>query len=447
MFGKKKKHETEQIKETSNIEESECYSSAKDEARSQGFRNGLTAGLALALVLFVGVMAFSYVRNTGAFYAANSSKSSSASSAEISEEDESVVSKRSMSKLQSIEKLINQYYYLEEIDEPTLENGIYDGMITALGDRYADYYTEEELTELMQDNEGVYYGIGAYISIDQKTELPILSGIIEGTPAEEAKLRAGDIIYGVDGTSTYQMALDDVVSMVKGEENTTVTLTIIRDGDTFDVEVERRKVNRPTVTSEMLENDIGYIQITEFDDITVDQFTENYAMIKGSGAKALILDLRGNPGGLLSAVVSIGQKILPKGLIVYTEDKAGNREEYSSDGTQEIDIPLVVLVDGGSASASEILTGAVKDYGIGTIVGTTTYGKGIVQTIFSLSDGSAVKMTVSAYYTPDGNDIHGTGIAPDVEIPLDVEAYYAEERYDNQLEKAKEILLEEMQQE
>ncbi len=214
----------------------------------------------------------------------------------------------------------------------------------------------------------------------------------------------------------------------------------MRDGKAFEQDVVRRKVNNPTVSSRMLDEEIGYIGITEFKDITVDQFTEAYAVIRGSGAKALVLDLRGNPGGLLDAVVSIGQQILPEGLIVYTEDKSGERVEYTCDGKREIQMPMVVLVNGGSASAAEVLTGAIKDYGVGTVMGTTTYGKGIVQKIIALSDGSAVKLTTSGYFTPKGNNIHGKGIEPDVVVEFDAEAYYGDEQIDNQLEVAQEYL-------
>ena len=268
--------------------------------------------------------------------------------------------------------------------------------------------------------------------------------MIEGAPAEGAGLRPDDVIYQVDGVDTYGMTLNEVVSIVRGEEGSTVTLNIIRGNENFDVDVVRAKVTSETAKGEMLEDDIGYIQISEFADVTVDQFTEAYAVLKGKGAKALILDMRGNPGGLLSAAVDICRQILPEGLIVYTEDKQGKREEYTCDGTRRIEIPMVVLVNGGSASAAEIVTGAIKDHGVGTVMGTTTYGKGIVQKIYSLSDGSAIKLTVSAYYTPNGTNIHETGIEPDVEVLFDAEAYYAEESVDNQLEAAKEYLKKQM---
>ena len=222
-------------------------------------------------------------------------------------------------------------------------------------------------------------------------------------------------------------------------------LTIIRDGvaDYLEIDVERRKVESPTVNQEMLDERIGYIQITEFDTVTLDQFTEALAVCRGQGLEGLILDLRGNPGGTLVTVCDIARQILPKGLIVYTEDKEGNRTEYSCDGDKEMKEELVVLVDGGSASASEILAGAIKDYGIGTLVGTTTFGKGIVQRIISLTDGSAVKLTVSHYFTPNGNDIHEVGIEPDEEVAFDSDAYY-NDNVDNQLNRAIEIMNEKL---
>ncbi|MCR5255696.1 MAG: S41 family peptidase [Acetatifactor sp.] len=346
-------------------------------------------------------------------------------------------------KIALIGDLVKDYFYLDEVTDSQLEEGIYKGMIESLGDIYSEYYTAEELTALMQDTEGVYYGIGAYVSMDTVTTLPKIASVIAGAPAETADLRPDDIIYAVDGTETYGMELEEVVSMIKGPEGTEVVLTIVRSGerDYLEVPVVRAKVESPTVKYEMLDDEKGYIAISEFDDVTADQFADALATLKGNDMKGLIIDLRANPGGNLDTVVRIAKMILPEGIIVYTEDKAGNRVDYKCDGTKELDVPLVVLVDGNSASASEILAGAIKDYEKGTLVGTTTYGKGIVQQIVPLSDGSAVKITVSAYYTPNGVNIHGTGIEPDVEIDFDSEAYYdSEDPVDNQLEKAKEVL-------
>lgn len=352
----------------------------------------------------------------------------------------SVANRDTMEKLQVLEDTIREYY-LEDVEEEELEKGVYSGLLDSLGDPYSVYYSAEELKEMQDKTEGIYYGIGAYIGIDINTSLPRITGIIDGTPAQESGLRAGDLLYKVDGNEVQGLELTQVVSQVKGEEGTTVHLTIVREGeqDYLEIDVVRRKVESPTISYRMLDERIGYIQITEFDTVTLDQFTEALAVCRGSGMQGLILDLRGNPGGNLTTVCDIAREILPKGLIVYTEDKNGKRTEYSCDGDKQMKEELVVLVDSGSASASEILAGAVKDYGTGTLVGTATFGKGIVQRIITLSDGSAVKLTVSNYYTPKGNNIHKIGIAPDVEEPFDGDAYY-NDGVDNQLNKAIEIM-------
>lgn len=361
------------------------------------------------------------------------------------EQYDSVVNEETMAKLQLLEETIDSYYIdSDSVTTKTLQDGMYEGMLDSLGDVYSVYYTEEELADFMEDTNGVYYGIGAYISTDEATGLPIIAGVFDGSPAQEAGLKEGDICYKVDGEITESMALDEFVSKVKGEENTTVVLTIIREGesDYLDIEVERRQIDAPTVKYEMKEGNIGYIQITEFDSVTSDQFTEALVTLKEQGMKGLVLDLRSNPGGNLDTVVEIANQLLPKGTVVYTVDKDGNRVDYDCDGKNEFELPMVVLVNGYSASASEILAGAIKDYDKGILVGTTTFGKGIVQRIIPFSDGTAVKLTVSKYYTPNGVNIHGTGIDPDVEIEYDAEA--AKEGVDNQLEKALELVGEEI---
>lgn len=366
-------------------------------------------------------------------------------SAEIIEEHETFADEETLAKIQIIEKTIKDFFYLSEVTDEELEAGIYRGMVDALNDPYSQYYSAEELTQILQDTQGIYYGVGAYVGLDSETGLPKISGVIEKTPAEEAGLRENDLIYEVDGTSTYGLTLTETVSMIKGAEGTKVNLTLIREGESnyVNLSVERRRVESPTVNYEMLEDNMAYIQIVEFDDVTVDQFAEALAVVKGSGMRGLILDLRANPGGSLDAVVEIAQMILPEGMIVYTEGKSGRHAEYTCDGTRALEVPLVVLVDMNSASAAEILAGAVKDHGIGTLVGTTTFGKGIVQQIIPYNDGSAVKLTMSSYFTPNGNNIHGIGIVPDIECEFDGEAYYnAENPFDNQLDKAKEVLRE-----
>ncbi len=345
-------------------------------------------------------------------------------------------------KMAYVEDIID-FYYVEDVESATLQDGVIQGMMDSLGDKYADYYSPEELEELLESTQGVFYGIGAYISLDKETTYPMISGIMEGSPASEVDLCVNDLIVAVDGQDVYGMELGDAVDLIKGEENTTVTLTIARDGEEelIDIDVVRRAVEVETVSYEFFEEDkIAYIIITEFDDVTVEQFSEALEQANTDGMESLILDLRGNPGGNLTAVVDIANMLLPEGLVVYTEDKYGDREEYNCDGNNEIQVPMVVLVNGGSASAAEILTGAIKDYGKGTIMGTTTFGKGIVQRVIPIYDGSAVKLTVSHYYTPNGNDIHEVGIEPDVVVEFDVEAYLEQDKYDNQLEAAKDYL-------
>lgn len=400
---------------------------AKKKKRSRSFLYGVLSGIWISIILYA-------LGNLVGWVVGNYSMGANQST--FSESSEEVVDVNTTRKMMAIEQVVEQYY-LEDADEEALENGIYAGMIASLGDPYSTYYSAEELEEMEQEVEGIYYGIGAYVSMDAATNLPVISGVIEDTPAQEADLRSGDIIYMVDGVSTQGMDTTGVVELIRGEENTVVHLTLVRTGETdyVEVDVTRRKVESPTVNYEMLEGDIAYIQIVEFDKVTTDQFTEALAVCKGSNMKGLILDLRGNPGGSLSVVCEIARKILPEGLIVYTEDKYGQKEEFTCDGKNELTVPMVVLVNGYSASASEILAGAIQDYGKGVLMGTTTFGKGIVQRVISLSDGSAVKLTISNYYTPKGKNIHGVGIEPDEVVEFDAERYY-DEGADNQLEAA-----------
>ncbi len=411
------------------------------------FWGGLFTGLIMSLLVVSSVYVVNRIQ-----YAHKSGQTVGLHTREESQENTDgatvtgeAVSDDTVAKMKVIENVIDTYFYKEDVDKDTMVDGIFKGMVESLGDPYSEYYSKEELESLYQSSYGVYYGVGAYVSLDTTTGLAKISGIIAGTPAEEEGLRAEDIIYKVDDVDVTGLSLQETVSLIKGDENTTVKLTLIRDGREIEKEVTRRKVESPTVNFKMLDDGMAYIQITEFDTVTVDQFTEAMAMARGNDMKGLILDLRSNPGGNLSSVVSIGRQMLPEGLIVYTEDRDGNRDEYSCDGSKELDVPMVVLVNGNSASASEILAGAIKDYGIGTLVGTTTFGKGIVQRPIELSDGSAVKLTISSYYTPNGINIHGIGIEPDVECEFDSERYYSDEAYDNQLEKAKEVLLQKME--
>jgi len=347
-------------------------------------------------------------------------------------------------KVENIEAVINQYY-LDNIDTEQVENQMYKGLVAGLGDPYASYYTAEELQKMQESTAGQYVGIGATLTQDKNTGIISIVRCFEGTPSEQAGLLPGDIIYKLNDTEVTGMDLNTVVTMIKTEEGATIRLSIARDGETdyLEFDVERQEVKIPTVTYEMLEGKTGYIAITEFDTITEEQFNTALAELEAQGMEKLIIDLRNNLGGVLQTVCNMLEQMLPEGLIVYTENKDGERTEYKSDGKHQFQKPLAVLINENSASASEIFAGAIKDYGIGTLVGTTTYGKGIVQRIVNLDDGTAVKLTIAKYYTPNGNDIHGKGIEPDVEVELNdnlKQKTEIEKEEDNQLQKAIEIL-------
>lgn len=400
-------------------------------ARKSGFAGGITTGLVIGAI----IICTSYIASQ-----LTPSKASTTALNATKEGTEQVIDNDVVKKLKLLEESIDEYY-LEDVENEQVENSLYKGFVAGLGDPYSTYYSKEELEEVYDSTEGIYYGIGAYISLDEATGGGKITKVMPNTPAEEAGVHDNDIIVAVDGENVLGMTLSEIVSKVKGPEKTQVMLTLYREGeaDYLEISVTRMKIESPTVTYEMYEDGIAYIQITEFDSVTTDQFREKLNQAKAEGMKSLILDLRDNPGGNLSDVVDISGEILPKGLVVYTEDRDGKRKEYSCDGENEIQVPMVVLVNGNSASAAEILAGAIKDYDKGTILGTTTFGKGIVQRIFGLSDGSAIKLTVSHYYTPNGNDIHGVGIEPDETLELDYEKYL-EDKSDNQLERAKQIL-------
>ena len=402
----------------------------KDDRLTRRFIAGILIGfLASVLVVAIAVFSLLYVFKTGM-----------ASILGISAQSK-ILNEETLGKIQALEDVIDTYYYKTDIDVQDEADGMYKGLMDSLGDPYSVYYTEEELDEMMNSTKGIYYGIGAYVSFDNSINMARISGVMPGSPAEAAELCVDDIIYEINKESTQGLSLEEVVSLIKGEAGTTVHLTLIRTGVANDVEVdvERAQIEVPTVSTEVFDDNIGYLKITEFDEVTYSQFVEGMADLRAQNIEGLIIDLRSNPGGNLSTVCDIARQLLPEGVIVYTEDKEGNREDYTCDGQNKIDIPVVVLVNQYSASASEILAGAIKDYNLGKLVGKTTYGKGIVQRIFDLRDGTAVKLTVSNYFTPNGINIHGVGIEPDVEVEYDAEAY-AEDKTDTQLNKAKEVM-------
>lgn len=315
----------------------------------------------------------------------------------------------------------DEYYFEEDYKEEDLYEGIYEGFLEKLGDPYTVYYTKKEYEEFQLDTSATYEGIGAVVTFNENTkQLMILSPYI-GSPAEKAGLLPGDIILTVDGKSIEGLKWEEVVvNMIRGEQGTKVTLGVYRTLDNInkDIEITRDVISVPTVSHEMLDDKIGYMRITGFEEVTYDQFKEALDDLNNKGQEGLIIDLRNNPGGLLNIVIEMADELLPKGLIVYTEDKNGNRKQAYSDEKNKFTKPLVLLVNENSASASEILAGAVKDSKIGTLVGTTTFGKGLVQTVYPLEDGSAIKITVAKYFTPNGNYIHGKGIEPNVKVEL-----------------------------
>ncbi len=341
-------------------------------------------------------------------------------------------------KIKYLENMIDEEY-LGEISTDKLEEGVYAGLIYGLGDVYSRYYTKDEYEQESVTTEGSYVGIGVAMQKYTAGGVQIVE-CYKGSTAEEAGVKVDDVITAINGEDITDTELQDVVSMIKDNEDKDVVLTVQRKGeDTQEITVKVSNVELPSVFGEMLDENTGYIQITEFKGVTVEQYEEVFADLKEQGMERLVVDLRDNPGGLLNVVCDILRDILPEGLIVYTEDKNGNRSEETCDGKNPLDMPLAVLVNGNSASASEIFAGAVKDYGLGTIVGTTTYGKGVVQSIRQLSDGSAVKLTIANYYTPKGNSINKTGIQPDVEVELSPELLNQEEithEEDNQLQAA-----------
>ena len=346
-------------------------------------------------------------------------------------------------KIEYLEKMIDQEY-LGEVDNAEMAEGIYAGLVYGLGDVYSRYYTADEYAQETASTDGAYAGIGVSIQKNKNGGVQIAE-CYEGGPGAEAGLQTGDVITAINDTDVTDMELSEVVSLIRENKDKTIVLTVFRENEekSREISVDVTDVELPSVFGEMLDKKTGYIQITQFTGVTPQQYKDMFAELKDKGMERLVIDLRDNPGGLLTSVCDILREILPEGLIVYTEDKYGNREEETCDGKHQLDMPLAVLVNENSASASEIFAGAVQDHEVGTIVGTTTYGKGVVQELRQLSDGSAVKLTVSNYYTPNGNSINKVGIKPDVEVKLASELLNKDEithEEDNQLQKALNVI-------
>ena len=336
-------------------------------------------------------------------------------------------------KLDRLNALIEKYYlYEDEIDKDALVEGIFSGY------PYTEYYDEQEAKELFETTNGEFFGIGASMSKQLGTDEITIVNVYEDSPADKAGLKSGDILYKVDEHETAGYELDTVVSWIKGEKGTSVVLHVLRDGKEVEVTAVRDKIEVQTVAYEMKEDQIGYIAVSEFDSVTYHQFETALEDLEKQGMKGLVIDLRNNPGGNFDTVTDMLKLLLPEGVIVSTKDKEGNVEEVTCDGANEFDKPLAVLVNQYSASASEIFSGAVQDYGIGEIVGMTTYGKGVVQQLMDLGDGTCLKMTIAEYYTPNGRSINGKGVEPDVEVEYEYDENNPEA--DTQLEKALEVV-------
>lgn len=352
-----------------------------------------------------------------------------------------LVTPETQSKLRNIRSIIDEIYlYSDKIDEKLLQENIVRGYVAGLKEPYTVYYNEEETTALFESTSGTFGGIGVVIMQDRTTGLATFTTIYEDCPGKKAGFKSGDIVYKVNGEDVSGMDLDSIVTRIRGEVGTEVEITVLRGetGEEYTGVATRALIENDTVEYEMKDGKLGYIQLTAFESVTYDQFKEALEDLTKQGMKGLIVDLRNNTGGNLDTVCEILDLILPKGTIVSIKDKNGNGQTFSSDDANKLEVPLVVLTNGYSASASEIFAGAVQDYEIGKLVGTKTYGKGIVQNIYSLGDGTSLKITSSEYFTPNGRNIHEKGIEPDVEIEYQYDE--ANPDKDNQLEKAIEVL-------
>lgn len=356
----------------------------------------------------------------------------------------SALERRIMNKVNVLEVFINEYF-LDDIDEEKMADSVYKGVINGLGDDYAAYYTAEEYKAIQEKTNGIYCGIGAYISADAKTGIVTIVKPMKNSPCEKAGVKAGDIVYAVDGKEVTGEEISQVQALVKGEQGTDVVLTVIRNEKRKDITVTRDEIEEDTVSSRMLDGKIGYIQVSSFEQVTPKQFESALKKLEKKGQKGLIIDLRDNGGGLLDSAVEMLDRMLPKGVVVYSKDKSGQKQEYMAEDDDSFDKPLVLLVNENSASASEVFCGALQDEEKGKLLGTKTFGKGIVQGVFSLDDGSAVKMTTARYYTPKGRNIHGKGLTPDIEVELTDKVEKLPEsglKVDNQVKAAFDYLME-----
>ena len=341
-------------------------------------------------------------------------------------------------------------YYLNGIDNDKMKDGIYKGMVDSLGDPYTVYYNSEEYKQFTSSSSGTYSGIGVAVSQNVTTGAITIVKTFKKGSGEKEGMKPGDVIYKVEGKRIEGLELSKVVSMIKGEEGTFVKVTVLRDGKEIEFNLERKKLEVDTVNYRMEDRSgkkIGYISVSEFDEVTASQFKSAISELSKEGMEGLVIDLRDNPGGLLDVTCEMLDRMIKKGLLVYTVDKYGKRVDEDATDSDSFDKPVAILVNGNSASASEVFSGAMKDYKAATLVGTKTFGKGIVQSIVPFGDGTAMKVTVSKYYTPNGVNIHGTGIEPDVVVELSKDATKNgkyDRKYDNQLNKALDVVVDKL---
>lgn len=409
---------------------------------NKSYWTGFLSGIACTLLcLIIGLNAYHIVLNQ--------SNNRIADEVDMGDNEEGKPLKTKISTAEVVTKvnLLQNYidtYYLKEVDGEKLEDGIFKGIVWGLADPYSVYYTKEEYNTLQESTSGVYCGIGARVSQDMETGIITIVEPFENSPAEKAGILPGDIIYKVEDEDISGKDVSEVVAKMKGKEGTKVSITLIRGKKEVVAEVTRREVENPTVKYEMLEGNVGYIKVSEFDEVTAEQFRTALKDLESKGEKGLIIDLRNNGGGRLTAVVDMLDRMLPEGIIVTTKETTGDGETYTSSNEEKFDKPLAVLINGHSASASEVFAGAIQDYGIGKLVGTTSFGKGIVQTIFGLEDGTAVKLTTAEYFTPKGRNIHGTGLEPEIKVELDkdlMKKVVIDKKDDNQLQTAVDSVL------
>lgn len=323
-------------------------------------------------------------------------------------------------KLNAIDSVLESFYF-GDVDDETAKDNIYKAYLSSYGDKYTMYYTADEYKALKESTNGKFYGIGAVCQLSGEGGV-LLVDVYDNGAGYQAGLRSGDRVVNVDGRDITDMELSSAVALIKGDKGTSVTLEVIRGTERLTFSAVRDAVEAKTVSYTLLDNNIGYLSISQFEEVTTKQFKAAVEDLQSQGMKGLVIDIRNNPGGLLDTVVGMLKYMLPDGLIVYTEDKQGNRKEYKGQDNDEFNLPLAVIVNGNSASASEVFAGAIQDYGKGTIIGTQTYGKGIVQTVKPLTDGSAIKFTIAKYFTPKGQDIHGKGVTPDMVVEYDTDA-------------------------